>query len=109
MRVMMDDQNITVSTINLVPIQRLENNSDNCKTITKVHNLNGDRWNLVKLLFLYILQGVPLGFSDAFPILLKSKQFSYYDQVKYTKCRISNVGVLVIYNNMISIDGLFIM
>ncbi|XP_022169005.1 acetyl-coenzyme A transporter 1-like [Myzus persicae] len=84
MRVMMDDQNITVSTINLVPIQRLENNSDNCKTITKVHNLNGDRWNLVKLLFLYILQGVPLGFSDAFPILLKSKQFSYYDQAIFS-------------------------
>jgi len=84
MQVMMDDSNIalsTISTINLVPVQ----NSDNCKKITKVHNLNGDRWNLVKLLFLYILQGVPLGFSDAFPILLKSKQFSYYDQVKYAK------------------------
>jgi len=77
----MDDHNITLSTIHLVPIQ----NSNDCKKITKVQNLSGDRWNLVKLLFLYILQGVPLGFSDAFPILLKSKKFSYYDQVKYIK------------------------
>jgi len=78
----MDDHNITISTIHLVPVQNSENSN---KELTKVHNLSGDRWNLVKLLFLYILQGVPLGFSDAFPILLKSKQFSYYDQVKYIK------------------------
>lgn len=80
MQVMMDDNNIMLSTISLVPVQ----NSDNCKKSTKVHNLNGDRWNLVKLLFLYILQGVPLGFSDAFPILLKSKKFSYYDQAIFS-------------------------
>lgn len=81
MRPTMDDHEITISTINLVPLQ----NSENCKKINKVHGLNGDRWNLAKLLFLYILQGVPLGFSDAFPILLKSNKFSYYEQVKYTK------------------------
>lgn len=104
MRVTMDDHNdIMLSTVNLVPVR----SPDTCKKITEVHNLNGDRWNLVKLLFLYILQGVPLGFSDAFPILLKSKQFSYYDQVKYTERWIErysprNGGVLpIIINNIL--------
>ncbi|XP_050056482.1 acetyl-coenzyme A transporter 1-like isoform X1 [Aphis gossypii] len=76
----MDDHEITISTINLVPLQ----NSESCKKIDKVHSLHGDRWNLVKLLFLYILQGVPLGFSDAFPILLKSNKFSYYEQAIFS-------------------------
>jgi len=104
MPVMMDDHNITLSTIHLVPIQ----NSDNSKKITKVQNLSGDRWNLVKLLFLYILQGVPLGFSDAFPILLKSQQFSYYDQVMYIKRQIFNVRVFLINNIIILMNVSFI-
>jgi len=53
--------------------------------------LYGDKWNLVKLLFLYVLQGVPLGFAEAFPIILKTKQFSYFDQVRTRHRKATNV------------------
>lgn len=55
--------------------------------ITRTPNINGDKMNLLKLMFLYTLQGVPCGFADAFPIILKTKQFSYNDQVKIDQLR----------------------
>lgn len=42
----------------------------------------GDRLNIVILLFLYTLQGVPLGLSAAIPIIMQKKHITYKEQVK---------------------------
>lgn len=41
----------------------------------------GDGWNIALLLFLYLLQGIPLGLSSAIPIILTNRKVSYKDQV----------------------------
>lgn len=46
-------------------------------------NLKGDWSNLFLLILLYIMQGLPLGLSDAIPVLLQTnKNVTYKDQVK---------------------------
>jgi len=42
----------------------------------------GDRLNIAILLFLYTLQGVPLGLSAAIPITMQKKHITYKEQVK---------------------------
>jgi PAT family acetyl-CoA transporter-like MFS transporter 1 len=41
----------------------------------------GDRLNIAILLFLYTLQGVPLGLSAAIPIIMQKKHITYKEQV----------------------------
>lgn len=45
-------------------------------------NLRGDRKNVALLLFLYLLQGIPLGLSAAIPMLLQNRGVSYKQQVR---------------------------
>lgn len=40
-----------------------------------------DGWNIALLLFLYLLQGIPLGLSNAIPIILTNRKVDYKDQV----------------------------
>lgn len=42
----------------------------------------GDRMNIAILLFLYTLQGVPLGLSAAIPITMQKKHITYKEQVE---------------------------
>jgi len=45
-------------------------------------NLKGDWSNIFLLLFLYMMQGIPLGLVHAIPLFLQSKQnVTYKDQV----------------------------
>lgn len=46
----------------------------------------GDRLNIAILLFLYTLQGVPLGLSAAIPIIMQKKHITYKEQVKQFEC-----------------------
>lgn len=41
----------------------------------------GDQLNIAILLFLYTLQGVPLGLSAAIPIIMQKKHITYKEQV----------------------------
>lgn len=51
--------------------------------------VTGDGWNIALLLFLYLLQGIPLGLSAAIPIILQNRKVSYKDQVRsYLLCNI---------------------
>lgn len=45
-------------------------------------SLRDDKWNVALLLFLYLLQGIPLGLSAAVPIILQDRHISYEDQVR---------------------------
>lgn len=44
-------------------------------------NIKGDEWNILLLLFLYTLQGIPLGLSAAIPMILQNRGVSYKQQV----------------------------
>lgn len=46
----------------------------------------GDGWNIALLLFLYLLQGIPLGLSAAIPIILTNRKVDYKDQVSRVGC-----------------------
>lgn len=44
------------------------------------HNLAKDFHNILFLMFLYLLQGVPLGLTGSLPFILSSRKVSYADQ-----------------------------
>lgn len=65
----------------------LENDSSKRKkheshVFKAVPNTIGDRLNIALLLFLYTLQGVPLGLSSAIPIIMQKKHITYKEQVE---------------------------
>ena len=47
-------------------------------------NLDGDRGNIAMLIFLYVLQGIPLGLAGSIPYLLQSREVSYKDQAIFS-------------------------
>lgn len=53
-----------------------EHNENNHAT-----DLRGDRTNIAILLFLYLLQGIPIGLTAAIPMLLQNRGASYKQQV----------------------------
>ena len=58
--------------------------NENDATEDKANHCNyvkGDGWNIALLLFLYLLQGIPLGLSAAIPIILQNRKVNYSDQV----------------------------
>lgn len=54
--------------------------SENAKHDTQRENLKGDYGNIAILLFLYVLQGVPMGILYAVPMLLQNRGVSYKEQ-----------------------------
>lgn len=52
--------------------------------ITPADHLRGDRANIALLLFLYILQGIPLGLAGAVPMILSSRKVSYSEQAMFS-------------------------
>lgn len=49
----------------------------------KLH-LKKDKGNIALLVFLYVLQGIPLGLAGAMPMLLQTKSVAYKDQAKFS-------------------------
>lgn len=47
-------------------------------------NIKGDEINIAVLLFLYTLQGIPLGLAGAVPMLLQNRGITYTQQVSIT-------------------------
>jgi len=50
----------------------------------KKHGLSGDMGNIMLLMFLYILQGIPLGLTASVPLLLQSWNVGYDVQAKFS-------------------------
>ncbi|TDH15041.1 hypothetical protein EPR50_G00027330 [Perca flavescens] len=46
--------------------------------------LHGELGNVLLLLFLYVLQGIPLGLAGSIPLILQSKSVSYKDQAFFS-------------------------
>ena len=47
-------------------------------------DLTGDKASIALLLFLYVLQGVPLGLAGSIPMLLQGKNVSYKQQAMFS-------------------------
>jgi len=47
-------------------------------------NLQGDKLNIAVLLFLYLLQGIPLGLTSAIPLILQGKGVSFKQQAEFS-------------------------
>lgn len=48
------------------------------------HGIHGELGNVLLLLFLYVLQGIPLGLAGSIPLILQSKSVSYKDQAFFS-------------------------
>lgn len=47
-------------------------------------DLTGDRTSVALLMFLYILQGIPLGLAGSIPMVLQSRKISYKEQALFS-------------------------
>ena len=47
-------------------------------------NVTRDRRNIALLVFLYVLQGIPLGLVGAMPMLLQTRKVAYKDQATFS-------------------------
>ena len=52
--------------------------------VKKPQGIAGDGKNIAVLLFLYILQGIPLGLGAAIPLILTNRQVSYKQQAEFS-------------------------
>lgn len=73
---------------------RLIENGDQ-KDMEEPSNIKGDRLNIALLLFLYTLQGIPLGLAAAIPMLLQNRGISYREQV----CLKKSLKIFLYQNN----------
>ena len=51
---------------------------------------SSERGNIILLLFLYVLQGIPLGLAGSIPMILQNKNISYKEQVIINRFNILN-------------------
>jgi PAT family acetyl-CoA transporter-like MFS transporter 1 len=72
---------VTVDDASLIPSDR-RNDKDDEKRRGK--GLDGDEGNVLVLLFLYILQGIPLGLAAAIPLILTNRHVSYKEQAGFS-------------------------
>ncbi|XP_055030358.1 acetyl-coenzyme A transporter 1 [Misgurnus anguillicaudatus] len=65
--------------------EALLQNSDRNNRHHKVRNgIQGELGNVALLLFLYVLQGIPLGLAGSIPLIMQSKNVSYRDQAYFS-------------------------
>ena len=76
----------TVLEHNNIPVAVNEN--ENLESIQEkrsmLKDLDGDKFHVLVLFFLYILQGIPLGLKDAIPLILSNKNVPYKEQATYS-------------------------
>lgn len=54
------------------------------KNVPVTDKLKNDKINILILLFLYVLQGIPLGLGGSIPMILQSRNISYKDQAIFS-------------------------
>ena len=65
--------------------QRLEEGRREDRALAEeCSQLHGDRYSIALLLFLYVLQGIPLGLAGSIPLILQSRQISYREQAMFS-------------------------
>ncbi|XP_064642289.1 acetyl-coenzyme A transporter 1-like [Lineus longissimus] len=67
------------------PERSLGNDEDDVQgEPSQCDSLRGDYTNIAVLLFLYIMQGIPLGLSGSIPLILQSRKVSYREQAMFS-------------------------
>ena len=63
-----------------------DNDATRVKIVNKKHggHFGGDGKNIAVLLFLYVLQGIPLGLAAAVPLILTNRNVSYRQQAEFS-------------------------
>ncbi|CAB3221904.1 unnamed protein product [Arctia plantaginis] len=64
--------------------EELLENGDNNSAQHERSNIKGDELNISVLLFLYTLQGIPLGLAGAVPMLLQNRGITYTQQAEFS-------------------------
>ena len=59
-------------------------NSRKRNDMRRASGLGRDKSNIAVLMFLYVLQGIPLGLAGSVPYLLQSRQVNYKDQALFS-------------------------
>ncbi|XP_041378561.1 acetyl-coenzyme A transporter 1-like [Gigantopelta aegis] len=62
----------------------LQDSSDEQEGAVHDGSLKGDYANIALLMFLYVLQGIPLGLAGSIPMLLSSRKVSYKEQALFS-------------------------
>ncbi|CAK9819376.1 Acetyl-coenzyme A transporter 1 [Anthophora quadrimaculata] len=68
-------------------MEKCDNVEDGAHDLNHVHersDLRGDEKNIAILLFLYLLQGIPLGLCNSIPMLLQNRDVSYRQQAEFS-------------------------
>ncbi|KAM3965162.1 acetyl-coenzyme A transporter 1 [Aphomia sociella] len=63
--------------------EELLENGETLNEVTR-SNIKGDELNIAVLLFLYTLQGIPLGLAGAIPMLLQNRGITYTQQAEFS-------------------------
>ena len=58
--------------------------SDKKNSVERQESIAGDERNILVLLFLYVLQGIPLGLAAAIPLILTNRNISYKQQAEFS-------------------------
>lgn len=78
-------QNDVEAHYKLIPASELTNANIPSLDLEKDNpGLKGDYSNILLLMFLYVLQGIPLGLGGSIPMLLQSRKVSYKDQAVFS-------------------------
>ena len=78
-------QNDVEAHYKLIPASDLTNTNIPSLDLEKDNpGLKGDYSNILLLMFLYVLQGIPLGLGGSIPMLLQSRKVSYKDQAVFS-------------------------
>lgn len=70
-----------------LPANGLEKQRDKDKVMEKssqLPSIKRDRESIALLVFLYVLQGIPLGLAGAMPMLLQTRKVAYKDQATFS-------------------------
>uniref|UniRef100_A0A667ZDH2 Acetyl-coenzyme A transporter 1 n=1 Tax=Myripristis murdjan TaxID=586833 RepID=A0A667ZDH2_9TELE len=70
-------------TAGLMPTAPTWNSEDNGRRRARP-GIHGELGNVLLLLFLYVLQGIPLGLAGSIPLIMQSKNVSYKDQAFFS-------------------------
>merc|ERR1719365_249504 len=67
-----------------VLIEQEEEEEEEQEMVAEKKGIAGDEKNILVLLFLYILQGIPLGLAAAIPLILTNRNVSYKQQAEFS-------------------------
>lgn len=74
--------NVVVSSAN--GVEKLGHQDNVMEKTDQQSSLKRDRGSIALLVFLYVLQGIPLGLAGAMPMLLQTRKVAYKDQATFS-------------------------